>query len=98
MCLVSKLCFSVFISIYLLILTSCLISLAAGMRSVGVGIPSNGRHLTGDGHNLGYRDPVELVVTNTSNAVSQVEHQTSVKVEQQYDHALYSTMMLYHGC
>ncbi|XP_047225930.1 ankyrin repeat domain-containing protein 10b [Girardinichthys multiradiatus] len=29
---------------------------------------------------------------------SQVEHQKSVKAEQLYDHTLYSTMLLYHGC
>lgn len=30
-------------------------------------------------------------------AGSQVEHQKSVKAEQFYDHALFSTMLLYHG-
>ena len=30
-------------------------------------------------------------------AGSQLEHQTSVKAEQFYDHAFFSTMLLYHG-
>ena len=30
-------------------------------------------------------------------AGSQVEHQKSVTAEQLYDHAFYSTMLLYHG-
>ncbi|XP_054887666.1 ankyrin repeat domain-containing protein 10b [Poeciliopsis prolifica] len=34
----------------------------------------------------------------SSSAGSQVEHQKSVKAEQMYDHTLYSTMLLYHGC
>lgn len=34
---------------------------------------------------------------NNSTAGSQVEHQKSVKAEQLYDHAFYSTMLLYHG-
>ncbi|XP_026150552.1 ankyrin repeat domain-containing protein 10b [Mastacembelus armatus] len=32
-----------------------------------------------------------------STAGSQVEHQKSVKAEQLYDHAMFSTMLLYHG-
>ncbi|XP_038863064.1 ankyrin repeat domain-containing protein 10b isoform X1 [Salvelinus namaycush] len=48
-----------------------------------------------------YRDAAEHMVA-TGNAGSQVEHQTSVKAEQQYNHqqynhALFSTMLLYHG-
>uniref|UniRef100_A0A3B5MYF5 Ankyrin repeat domain 10b n=1 Tax=Xiphophorus couchianus TaxID=32473 RepID=A0A3B5MYF5_9TELE len=34
----------------------------------------------------------------SSSVGSQVEHQKSVKAEQMYDHTLYSTMLLYHGC
>lgn len=34
---------------------------------------------------------------NNNTAGSQVEHQKSVKAEQLYDHAFYSTMLLYHG-
>lgn len=34
---------------------------------------------------------------NHSNAGSQVEHQKSVKAEELYDHAFFSTMLLYHG-
>lgn len=34
---------------------------------------------------------------NNSTAGSQVEHQKSVKAEQLYDHAIFSTMLLYHG-
>ncbi|XP_062313111.1 ankyrin repeat domain-containing protein 10b isoform X3 [Osmerus eperlanus] len=61
---------------------------------MGVGIPSNSHRLT---HHLGYRHTTTETVVADGNAVSQVEHQTSVKMEQQYDHALYSTLMLYHG-
>ncbi|XP_071003277.1 ankyrin repeat domain-containing protein 10b isoform X1 [Oncorhynchus clarkii lewisi] len=48
-----------------------------------------------------YRDAAEHMVA-TGNASSQVEHQTSVTAEQQYNHqqynhALFSTMLLYHG-
>lgn len=35
--------------------------------------------------------------SENSTAGSQVEHQKSVKAEQLYDHAFYSTMLLYHG-
>lgn len=39
------------------------------------------------------------IYTELSSSVgSQVEHQKSVKAEQLYDHTLYSTMLLYHGC
>lgn len=34
---------------------------------------------------------------NNGTAGSQVEHQKSVKAEQLYDHAFFSTMLLYHG-
>lgn len=34
---------------------------------------------------------------NNNPAGSQVEHQISVRAEQLYDHAFYSTMLLYHG-
>lgn len=34
---------------------------------------------------------------DNTTAGSQVEHQKSVKAEQWYDHALFSTMLLYHG-
>lgn len=34
---------------------------------------------------------------NNNSAGSQVEHQKSVRAEQLYDHAFYSTMLLYHG-
>lgn len=34
---------------------------------------------------------------NNSTAGSQVEHQKSVKAEQLYDHAFFTTMLLYHG-
>lgn len=34
---------------------------------------------------------------NNNTAGSQVEHQKSVKAQQLYDHAFYSTMLLYHG-
>lgn len=34
---------------------------------------------------------------NNNTAGSQVEHQKSVQAEQLYDHAFYSTMLLYHG-
>ncbi|GAA6230212.1 ankyrin repeat domain-containing protein 10-like [Lates japonicus] len=40
-----------------------------------------------------YSDSPEI----SSTAGSQVEHQKSVKAEQLYDHALFSTMLLYHG-
>ncbi|XP_071372268.1 ankyrin repeat domain-containing protein 10b isoform X1 [Centroberyx affinis] len=42
-----------------------------------------------------YSDTPETVSNST--AGSQVEHQKSVKAEQLYDHALFSTMLLYHG-
>ncbi|KAL0963396.1 hypothetical protein UPYG_G00305810 [Umbra pygmaea] len=52
-------------------------------------------------HLRAYRDTTEHMLV-TGNAGSQVEHQTSVRAEehydhQQYDHVLYSTMLLYHG-
>ncbi|CAL8268568.1 unnamed protein product [Lota lota] len=42
-------------------------------------------------HHLAYRDMPE------TSAGSQLEHQKSVKAEQFYDHAFFSTMLLYHG-
>ncbi|XP_041699754.1 ankyrin repeat domain-containing protein 10 isoform X3 [Coregonus clupeaformis] len=86
--------------------------LAAGLGCEGT--PLNGHcpptHLNGCAstiapadiaHHQVYRDAAEHMVA-TGNAGSQVEHQTSVKAEQQYehqqyDHALFSTMLLYHG-
>ncbi|KAM4608788.1 ankyrin repeat domain-containing protein 10b [Polymixia lowei] len=46
-------------------------------------------------HHHFYRDTPETIFNST--AGSQVEHQKSVKAEQFYDHALFSTMLLYHG-
>ncbi|XP_056145224.1 ankyrin repeat domain-containing protein 10b isoform X2 [Lampris incognitus] len=46
-------------------------------------------------HHHVYRDTPETI--SNSSAGSQVEHQKSVKAEQFYDHALFSTMLLYHG-
>lgn len=40
-------------------------------------------------HHLAYRD--------NGTAGSQLEHQKSVRAEQFYDHAFFSTMLLYHG-
>ncbi|KAM6955744.1 ankyrin repeat domain-containing protein 10b [Lycodopsis pacificus] len=42
---------------------------------------------------LSYSDSSE----NNGSAGSQVEHQKSVKAEQLYDHAFFTTMLLYHG-
>ncbi|TNN63645.1 Ankyrin repeat domain-containing protein 10 [Liparis tanakae] len=42
---------------------------------------------------LPYSDSYE----NSGTAGSQVEHQKSVKAEQVYDHAFFTTMLLYHG-
>ncbi|KAJ8013201.1 hypothetical protein DPEC_G00050820 [Dallia pectoralis] len=52
-------------------------------------------------HHHVYRDTAEHIVA-FGNTGSQAEHQTSVKAEhlydhQQYDHALFSSMLLYHG-
>lgn len=44
----------------------------------------HGQHLCGDS-------------PENNTAGSQVEHQKSVKAQQFYDHAFYSTMLLYHG-
>ncbi|CAL8322514.1 unnamed protein product [Merluccius merluccius] len=46
-------------------------------------------------HHLVYRDMSETITHNT--AGSQLEHQRSVKAEQFYDHAFFSTMLLYNG-
>ncbi|XP_036401196.1 ankyrin repeat domain-containing protein 10-like [Megalops cyprinoides] len=45
------------------------------------------------GHYHGFGDTAE----NIDEASSQMEHSTSVKAEQRYDHAVFSTMHLYHG-
>ena len=42
-----------------------------------------------------YRNTSETISDST--AGSQVEHQKSVTAEHLYDHALFSTMLLYHG-
>uniref|UniRef100_W5MRQ5 Ankyrin repeat domain 10b n=1 Tax=Lepisosteus oculatus TaxID=7918 RepID=W5MRQ5_LEPOC len=45
------------------------------------------------GHYHGFGDTAE----NIPEASSQVEHSRSMKVEQRYDHAVFSTLHLYHG-
>lgn len=52
-------------------------------------------------HHHVYGDTAEHMVA-TGNSGSQVEHQTSVKAEQQYyhqqyNHSLFSIILLYHG-
>ncbi|KAL2081114.1 hypothetical protein ACEWY4_022967 [Coilia grayii] len=50
----------------------------------------NGLHF---GHHHGLGDTAE----NVEEAGSEMDHHTSVKAEEHYDHMLYSTMLLYHG-
>ncbi|KAG5852920.1 ankyrin repeat domain-containing protein 10-like [Anguilla anguilla] len=45
------------------------------------------------GHYHGFGDTAETI----DEASSQMEHSTCVKVEERYDHAVFSTMQLYHG-
>ncbi|KAJ8351505.1 hypothetical protein SKAU_G00229810 [Synaphobranchus kaupii] len=45
------------------------------------------------GHYHGFGDTAETI----DEASSQMEHSTSVRVEERYDHAVFSTMHLYHG-
>ncbi|XP_062390495.1 ankyrin repeat domain-containing protein 10b [Sardina pilchardus] len=46
------------------------------------------------GNHQGLGDTAESV----EDGGSEMDHHTSVKAEEHYDHVLYSTMLLYHGC
>ncbi|XP_041940096.1 ankyrin repeat domain-containing protein 10b isoform X1 [Alosa sapidissima] len=59
--------------------------------AIQTGNIGNGLHF-GNYHGLG--DTAE----NIEDGGSEMDHHTSVKAEEHYDHMLYSTMLLYHGC
>lgn len=74
----------------------------------GQGFPGNcvdpmaetrhGGHLGNTGGDVSNGLRFEDTAENAGDGGSEMDHHTSVKAEEHYDHMLYSTMLLYHGC
>lgn len=80
----------------------------SAIQANGHGFPGNcadlladnrhGGHLGNTGGNVTNGLRFEEVAENSGDVGSEMDHHTSVKAEEHYDHMLYSTMLLYHGC
>lgn len=58
----------------------------------------HGGHLANMGGDVSNGLRFEDMAENAGDVSSEMDHHTSVKAEEHYDHMLYSTMLLYHGC
>ncbi|XP_063069762.1 ankyrin repeat domain-containing protein 10b [Engraulis encrasicolus] len=66
-----------------------------GSSTHGAGATLNGNY--GNGLHFGHLHGLGDTAENVEEVGSEIDHHTSIKAEEHYDHMLYSTMLLYHG-